>query len=62
MEKPFVIKCKNCAWTEKSTGISSDLAHLNEIKSNCPTCGKRRRFKCAKCGNTAEMYRIKGNS
>lgn len=58
--KKFIIRCK-CGWAETTTGISSDLTHLYEIKSNCPTCGKPRQFRCKRCGLGAKMMRIKGS-
>jgi primosomal protein N' len=60
MEKRFLIVCKKCKWSERSTGLSSDLSHLREIKK-CQNCGGRA-FKCPKCSGTAKMLRIKGNS
>lgn len=60
--KSFMIRCHNCRWAETSTGISADLQHLKEIPSDCKDCGKPREFKCPKCGQTAKMLRIKGNS
>jgi hypothetical protein len=43
-----------------SSGISSDLTDLHEIKT-CDKCGKPREFKCPNCGLTAKMLRIKRN-
>jgi hypothetical protein len=62
VEKNFVIRCAKCRWARMSSGVSSDLADLNEIKSNCKNCGKWRKFKCPKCGVNATMKRISGNS
>ena len=62
MIKPFIIRCPKCRWAETTTGVSIDLKHLNEITSNCTNCGKDRQFKCPKCGATAKMIRIKGNT
>jgi Zn finger protein HypA/HybF involved in hydrogenase expression len=62
MDKNFVIKCVRCAWSEAVTGISSDMTHLYEIKSACPTCGGARKFRCPKCGNLSKMKRIRGNT
>ena len=60
MDKRFLIKCKSCNWAEKSTGLSTDLEHLKEIKK-CKNCGGRQ-FKCPQCGATLKMYRTKGNT
>lgn len=60
--KNFVIRCNKCCWSRISSGLTADLADLHEIKSNCPTCGKARKFQCAKCGRPAFMKRIKGNA
>lgn len=60
MDKPFIIHCLKCGWKETSTGISSDLAHLYEIKNHCSNCGKTRRFRCPKCANPAKMLRKNG--
>jgi len=45
---------------ELSTGLSSDLTHLAEVKK-CAHCGPRA-FKCPRCGNQAKMIRIRGNT
>lgn len=44
-----------------STGLSSDLKDLGEIKSGCTTCGGPRKFRCPKCGGVAKLLRVKGN-
>jgi len=59
MEKRFIIKCK-CGWSKLSTGITSDLVDLKEVKK-CNKCGGPRSFKCPKCGGLAKQFRIKGN-
>jgi NAD-dependent SIR2 family protein deacetylase len=61
MENYFRLQCKHCQWTELSTGLSSDLTHLAEIKK-CPTCGGPRVFRCPKCGTQVKMLRIRGSS
>ena len=60
--KNFVLKCGNCSRSELTTGISTDLAHLHEYKSGCPTCGGPRKFRCMHCGGTMKMLRIRGNT
>ena len=60
--KNFVIRCHRCRWARMSSGISTDLADLNEINQGCTNCGKWRKFKCPKCGLPAMMKRISGNS
>lgn len=60
--KNFFIRCGKCRWARLSSGISEELSDLHEVKGNCPTCGKNRRFKCPKCGGHAVMKRIKGNA
>jgi|688.fasta_scaffold00185_120 hypothetical protein len=61
METPknFMIRCHKCRWARLSTGLTSDLTDLTEIKNNCSTCGSKRQFKCPKCGLPAKMDRIK---
>jgi hypothetical protein len=58
MEKKFLIRCRNCKWYEFSTGLSSDLEHLHEIKKGCVNCGGPRKFRCPKCGMSALMHRV----
>jgi predicted RNA-binding Zn-ribbon protein involved in translation (DUF1610 family) len=58
--KNFIIRCHKCRWARMSSGISSDLIDLHEIKT-CDKCGKPREFKCPNCGLTAKMLRIKRN-
>lgn len=58
--KSFIIRCLKCRWAEITTGISSDLTHLHEVKHNCANCGKPREFRCPTCGRNAKMMRIKG--
>ena len=58
--KNFKLVCR-CGYTEFSTGLSKDLAHLKEVKK-CANCGGPRLFKCPKCSNIAKLYRIKGNT
>jgi len=60
MDKRFKILCRSCKWMELSTGLSSDLTHLAEVKK-CAHCGPRA-FKCPRCGNQAKMIRIRGNT
>lgn len=60
--KNFFIRCGRCRWARLSSGVSEDLEDLHEVKGNCPTCGKNRRFKCPTCGANAVMKRLKGNS
>ena len=60
--KNFIIRCHRCRWARISSGVSSDLSDLNEIKSGCINCGKFRSFKCPKCGMPSKMKRIKGNT
>lgn len=43
-------------------GTKEDLADLTEIKANCATCGKWRRFRCPQCGQPATMKRVRGNT
>lgn len=62
VEKNFMIRCLKCRWARLSSGISTDLADLNEVTGNCPTCGKHRKFRCPNCGGQATMKRLKGNS
>ncbi len=60
--KPFLIKCLGCNWARSSLGIKEDLADLKEIKSNCSTCGKFRKFVCPRCGASMTMRRVRGNT
>lgn len=53
----FVIKCQFCKWFEETTGFSKDLSHLFEIKNDCLSCGKPRKFRCPKCKRIAKMTR-----
>jgi len=59
--KPFMIRCHYCRWGRTSTGAVDDLDDLHEIKSNCKSCGKWRKFRCPNCGRQAIMKRIGGN-
>lgn len=59
MEKKYIIRCQKCRWAETTTGISSDLTHLQEIPRNCAKCGKPRQFRCPRCGLIAKMTLIK---
>lgn len=59
--KNFFIRCPKCRWARISSGVASDIADLYEIKSNCKTCGKHRKFKCPKCGANANMKRMQTN-
>ena len=56
----FIIKCSNCGWFIRTKGTKKDLSDLNlkEIKNNCSTCGKPRKFKCQKCSMQAKMFRV----
>lgn len=56
----FLIKCNKCGWSIKTTGLKKDLEHidLKEIKNNCSSCGKIRKFKCKKCASPSKMFRI----
>lgn len=61
--KNFQIRCSRCNWSRLTSGVKDDLTDLHEVKSNCASCGKIRKFVCPKCkGKTAKMYRISGNS
>ncbi len=60
--KNFIIRCPKCCWSRVSSGLSVDLTDINEIKPNCKTCGKWRKFQCPKCGTHAMMKRIRGNT
>lgn len=60
--KNFVIRCGRCRWARLSSGLKADLVGINEVKSNCASCGKARKFQCPKCGQHAMMKRIRGNS
>jgi hypothetical protein len=60
--KNFVIRCPKCSWSRISSGLKVDLTDINEIKPNCATCGKHRKFQCMKCGAPAHMKRIRGNT
>lgn len=61
LNKLFQIRCNRCHYSEFSTGLSSDLKHLFEIKK-CKDCGGKRKFRCPKCGNPATMTRLARNS
>ena len=61
MENNFIIRCQKCRWARMTTGLTSDLTDLREIKK-CETCGGVRVFKCPKCGLAAKMIRVKRNS
>jgi hypothetical protein len=54
----FLIKCSFCKWFEETNGFSKNLSHLIEIKNNCSTCGKPRKFRCPKCKHVAKMIKI----
>lgn len=58
MEKKYMIRCLKCRWGRTSTGTSEDLKDLYEIQNNCSNCGKKRQFRCPKCGKPATMTRI----
>jgi hypothetical protein len=60
LPKVFLISCRYCNWSEKSSGVQSELTHLIELRNSCKTCGKPRKFKCPKCGMEAKMFRMKG--
>jgi hypothetical protein len=60
--KVFMIRCAKCRWGRVSSGVSVDITDLIEVKSNCASCGKWRKFKCPKCGKTCSMKRIQGNT
>jgi hypothetical protein len=62
MQKPFLLKCLNCNWTRSSLGTKEDLVDLKEIKSNCSTCGKSRKFVCPQCKASVVMRRVRGNT
>jgi phage/plasmid primase-like uncharacterized protein len=55
--KAFQLRCEKCRWSEFSSGLTKDLAHLHEIKK-CATCGGKRKFRCPKCGGTMDMKRL----
>jgi hypothetical protein len=56
----FIIKCPNCNWQIKVLGDKKSILEndLKEIKNNCATCGKPRKFICKKCSCVAKAYRI----
>ena len=56
----FMIKCSNCNWFVKTLGSKKEIEELDltEIKNNCSTCGKPRKFICKKCGQSAKAFRI----
>jgi hypothetical protein len=58
MEKQYMIRCLKCRWGRTSTGTSEDLKDLYELKNHCSTCGKKRQFRCPKCGKPATMTRV----
>lgn len=60
--KNFLIKCSKCCWSRASSGLAADLTDIHEMKSNCKSCGKWRKFFCPKCGSPSTMKRIRGNS
>lgn len=60
--KNFFIRCPRCRWARTSSGLSADVADLNEINAGCVTCGKWRQFKCPKCGMPSTMKRLRGNA
>jgi hypothetical protein len=53
----FILKCKRCSWTRKSTGTSDDLKDLVEVR-RCTNCGGGRKFKCPKCAEHVKMTRV----
>jgi len=53
-----MIRCLKCRWAKMTTGTSEDLKDLYEIKNNCSNCGKKRQFRCLKCGQPATMIRV----
>ena len=57
--KKYIIRCRSCGWYEKTTGISSEMEHLTEVKSDCQKCGKPRKFRCLKCKALAKMELIR---
>jgi len=61
LAKLFQLRCLRCRYSEMSTGLSTDLKHLFEIKK-CATCGGPRKFRCPRCGSIATMKRVTGNS
>lgn len=56
----FIIKCSNCNYTIKTNGSKKQISELElvEIVNGCSSCGKPRRFKCKKCGQSAKMFRL----
>lgn len=58
MEKKYIIRCLACRWSKLTTGTSEDLKDLYEIKNNCSSCGKKRSFRCPKCGTPSKMLRV----
>lgn len=61
MDQNFILRCLKCRWARMSTGLSSDLADLHEIKT-CSSCGGPRKFRCPKCGQNAKLIRVKSNN
>jgi len=60
MDARFIIRCPKCRWARMTSGISTELQDLREIKT-CNNCGGPRKFRCPKCGQIAKMVRVKGN-
>jgi hypothetical protein len=58
MQNKYMIRCLKCRWAKMTTGTSEDLKDLYEIKNNCSNCGKKRQFRCLKCGQPATMIRV----
>jgi hypothetical protein len=56
----FLIKCNKCNFRIKTKGDKKSIEEekLSEIKNNCASCGKIRKFYCPKCKNIAKMFRI----
>ena len=58
MSALFQIRCLKCRWAKMSNGTQDDLKDLYELKNSCSTCGKKRKFRCPKCGQAATMHRV----
>jgi|GEM_PF-2321999 len=58
----FFLRCPKCSWAKLSSGLTSDLVDLVNVKTTCKGCGKFRKYKCPKCGTSCPLKRIKGNS
>jgi hypothetical protein len=60
MEQQFYLKCPKCKYFRRSTGLSSDLTDLQEVRK-CTKCGGPRTFQCPACRQLIKLTRERPN-